>query len=73
MIAFFGLVLMHVCGAFIRALAINQPWRQTLRAPSSAWFGVVALYGASLGVVGLVALMALMAALRFTRSKSTDE
>ncbi len=49
-----GLVLLQLVGSALAALALKRPWRQTLQAPSSAWWALALLYAVALGPAGAV-------------------
>ncbi len=67
MISFVGLAFFHLVGALLRAALGRVDWRQTVRSPASAWFGLTVLYGASLGVVGIGLMLGLAIWLWFAR------
>lgn len=59
MSSFLGLAFFHLLGTFVRAALGGLNWRQTIRSPASAWFGLTVLYGASLGLVGIGLMLGL--------------
>lgn len=60
MIAFVGMVGLHLVGALLRALAFREPLRLALRSPSSWAFALAALGAFSLGLLGLLPAAALL-------------
>lgn len=64
MIAFAGLVLLHVMGAVLRALVLRARLRDSLCAPSAMFLALGLLYASALGFAGLVLGTALLVCAR---------